>query len=302
MQMIELKNVDKKFRDIQAADHITASVREGMIFGLVGSNGAGKSTLLRMICGVIKPDSGEVLADGALVYENPDIKSQICFLSDSPYYFANADIEEMRDYYMTLYPSFDRKLFDSLVKKFGLEPKRKISSFSKGMKKQVSILLGLCAKTKYLLCDETFDGLDPVVRQAVKSLFASEIMNRDFTPVISSHNLRELEDICDSVGLLHRGKLLLTQELDQIKANICKLQCVIPDPHREQEMISALHIIRMERTGSLLTMTVRGSREKALALAQDSGAVFAETVPLTLEEIFISETEVAGYDIKDFIY
>ena len=300
--MIELKNVDKKFRDIQAADHITASVREGMIFGLVGSNGAGKSTLLRMICGVIKPDSGEVLADGAPVYENPDVKSQICFLSDSPYYFANADIEEMRDYYMTLYPSFDRKLFDSLVKKFGLEPKRKISSFSKGMKKQVSILQGLCAKTKYLLCDETFDGLDPVVRQAVKSLFASEIMNRDFTPVISSHNLRELEDICDSVGLLHRGKLLLTQELDQIKANICKLQCVIPDPHREQEMISALHIIRMERTGSLLTMTVRGSREKALALAQDSGAVFAETVPLTLEEIFISETEVAGYDIKDFIY
>ena len=273
-----------------------------MIFGLVGSNGAGKSTLLRMICGVIKPDSGEVLADGAPVYENPDVKSQICFLSDSPYYFANADIEEMRDYYMTLYPSFDRKLFDSLVKKFGLEPKRKISSFSKGMKKQVSILLGLCAKTKYLLCDETFDGLDPVVRQAVKSLFASEIMNRDFTPVISSHNLRELEDICDSVGLLHRGKLLLTQELDQIKANICKLQCVIPDPHREQEMISALHIIRMERTGSLLTMTVRGPREKALALAQDSGAVFAETVPLTLEEIFISETEVAGYDIKDFIY
>lgn len=300
--MIELKNVDKKFRDIQAADHITASVREGMIFGLVGSNVAGKSTLLRMICGVIKPDSGEVLADGAPVYENPDVKSQICFLSDSPYYFANADIEEMRDYYMTLYPSFDRKLFDSLVKKFGLEPKRKISSFSKGMKKQVSILLGLCAKTKYLLCDETFDGLDPVVRQAVKSLFASEIMNRDFTPVISSHNLRELEDICDSVGLLHRGKLLLTQELDQIKANICKLQCVIPDPHREQEMISALHIIRMERTGSLLTMTVRGPREKALALAQDSGAVFAETVPLTLEEIFISETEVAGYDIKDFIY
>ena len=300
--MIELKNVDKKFRDIQAADHITASVREGMIFGLVGSNGAGKSTLLRMICGVIKPDSGEVLADGAPVYENPDVKSQICFLSDSPYYFANADIEEMRDYYMTLYPSFDRKLFDSLVKKFGLEPKRKISSFSKGMKKQVSILLGLCAKTKYLLCDETFDGLDPVVRQAVKSLFASEIMNRDFTPVISSHNLRELEDICDSVGLLHRGKLLLTQELDQIKANICKLQCVIPDPHREQEMISALHIIRMERTGSLLTMTVRGPREKALALAQDSGAVFAETVPQTLEEIFISETEVAGYDIKDFIY
>src|SRR5699024_6657631 len=202
------------------------------------------------------------------VYENPDVKSQICFLSDSPYYFANADIEEMRDYYMTLYPSFDRKLFDSLVKKFGLEPKRKISSFSKGMKKQVSILLGLCAKTKYLLCDETFDGLDPVVRQAVKSLFASEIMNRDFTPVISSHNLRELEDICDSVGLLHQGKLLLTQDLDQIKCSICKLQCVVPDPHREQTLIRSLRILRMERTGSLLTLTVRGDRSQILELVQ----------------------------------
>ena len=302
IQMIELKNVDKKFQDIHAADHITASVRDGLIFGLVGSNGAGKSTLLRMICGVVKPDSGEILADGESVFENPAAKSQICFLSDSPYYFANANIGEMRDYYMTIYPAFDRKMFDSLVNKFELDPKRKINSFSKGMKKQVSILLGLCAKTKYLLCDETFDGLDPVVRQAVKSLFAGEIMNRDFTPVISSHNLRELEDICDSVGLLHKGKLLLTQELDHIKSNICKLQCVIPDSHKEQEMLGALRVIRLERSGSLLTLTVRGSRGEVLSLAQDKGALFAETLPLTLEEIFISETEVAGYDIKDFLY
>lgn len=300
--MIELKNVDKKFQDIHAADQITASIQDGLIFGLVGSNGAGKSTLLRMICGVVKPDSGEILADGESVFENPAAKSKICFLSDSLYYFANANIGEMRDYYMTVYPAFDRKMFDSLVNKFELDPKRKINSFSKGMKKQVSILLGLCAKTKYLLCDETFDGLDPVVRQAVKSLFAAEIMNRDFTPVISSHNLRELEDICDSVGLLHKGKLLLTQDLDHIKSNICKLQCVIPDSHKEQEMLSALRVIKMERSGSLLTLTVRGSRGEVLSLAQDKGALFAETLPLTLEEIFISETEVAGYDIKDFLY
>lgn len=300
--MIELKNVDKKFQDIHAADQITASIQDGLIFGLVGSNGAGKSTLLRMICGVVKPDSGEILADGESVFENPAAKSKICFLSDSLYYFANANIGEMRDYYMTVYPAFDRKMFDSLVNKFELDPKRKINSFSKGMKKQVSILLGLCAKTKYLLCDETFDGLDPVVRQAVKSLFAAEIMNRDFTPVISSHNLRELEDICDSVGLLHKGKLLLTQDLDHIKSNICKLQCVIPDSHKEQEMLSALRVIKMERSGSLLTLTVRGSRGEVLSLAQDKGSLFAETLPLTLEEIFISETEVAGYDIKDFLY
>lgn len=300
--MIELKNIDKHFRDIHAADNITACIREGMIFGLVGSNGAGKSTLLRMISGIIRPDKGEVLLDGAPVFENPEAKEQICFLSDSPYYFPNADIRAMRDYFMLVYPNFDRKMFDSLIKKFNLDEKRKISSFSKGMKKQVSLLLGLCANTRYLLCDETFDGLDPVVRQAVKSLFAAEIMNRDFTPVISSHNLRELEDICDSVGLLHEGKLLLTQELDQMKCNICKLQCVISDSHKEQELIQSLRILKMERSGSVLTLTVRGRREEVLDLAQKQEPLFVEALPLTLEEIFISETEVAGYDIKDFLY
>ena len=300
--MIELNNIDKHFRDIHAADHITASIKEGMIFGLVGSNGAGKSTLLRMISGIIRPDGGEVLVDGEPVFENPAAKAQVCFLSDSPYYFPNADIRLMRDYFMLLYPTFDKKMFDSLVKQFNLNEKRKINSFSKGMKKQVSILLGLCARTKYLLCDETFDGLDPVVRQAVKSLLASEIMNRDFTPVISSHNLRELEDICDVVGLLHEGKLLLTEDLDQIKCNICKLQCVIPDTHKEQELIRSLHILKMERSGSVLTLTVRGERGQVLGLAQEQEPLFAEALPLTLEEIFISETEVAGYDIKDFLY
>ena len=300
--MIELNNIDKHFRDIHAADHITASIKEGMIFGLVGSNGAGKSTLLRMISGIIRPDGGEVLVDGEPVFENPAAKAQVCFLSDSPYYFPNADIRLMRDYFMLLYPTFDKKMFDSLVKQFNLNEKRKINSFSKGMKKQVSILLGLCARTKYLLCDETFDGLDPVVRQAVNSLLASEIMNRDFTPVISSHNLRELEDICDGVGLLHEGKLLLTEDLDQIKCNICKLQCVIPDTHKEQELIRSLHILKMERSGSVLTLTVRGERGQVLGLAQEQEPLFAEALPLTLEEIFISETEVAGYDIKDFLY
>ena len=300
--MIELKNLDKTFRDIHAIDHISGSIREGMVFGMIGSNGAGKSTLLRMIAGIIRPDSGEILVDGDLVYENPEVKSQICFLSDTPYYFSNADIRQMRDYYMMIYPTFNQKLFDSLTEKFKLEPKRRISSFSKGMKKQVSILLGLCSGSKYLLCDETFDGLDPVVRQAVKSLFASEIMNRDFTPVISSHNLRELEDICDSIGLLHQGKLLLTQDLDQIKCSICKLQCVVPDPHREQALIRSLRILRMERTGSLLTLTVRGDRSQILELVQAQEPLFAEVLPLTLEEIFISETEVAGYDIKDFLH
>ena len=299
--MIELKNVDKTLGGVHAVDHVSGTIREGMVFGLIGSNGAGKSTLLRMSSGVIRPDDGTVLCDGAPVFENPEAKAQICFLPDTPYFFPNADIRQMRDYYAMIYPAFNRKQFDTLADRFRLDPKRSIHAFSKGMKKQVSILLGLCAGTKYLLCDETFDGLDPVVRQAVKSLIAAEITERDFTPVISSHNLRELEDICDSIGLLHEGRLLLTRDLDDAKNNICKLQCVIPDSRREQELISSLRILKMERTGSLLTMTVRGERTETLQRAQAQEPLFVEALPLTLEEIFISETEVAGYDIKDFL-
>ena len=299
--MIELKNVDKTLGGVHAVDHVSGTIREGMVFGLIGSNGAGKSTLLRMISGVIRPDDGTVLCDGAPVFENPEAKAQICFLPDTPYFFPNADIRQMRDYYAMIYPAFNRKQFDALADRFRLDPKRSIHAFSKGMKKQVSILLGLCAGTKYLLCDETFDGLDPVVRQAVKSLIAAEITERDFTPVISAHNLRELEDICDSIGLLHEGRLLLTRDLDDAKNNICKLQCVIPDSRREQELISSLRILKMERTGSLLTMTVRGERTETLQRAQAQEPLFVEALPLTLEEIFISETEVAGYDIKDFL-
>ena len=299
--MIELKNVDKTLGGVHAVDHVSGTIREGMVFGLIGSNGAGKSTLLRMISGVIRPDDGTILCDGAPVFENPEAKAQICFLPDTPYFFPNADIRQMRDYYAMIYPSFNRKQFDALAARFRLDPKRSIHAFSKGMKKQVSILLGLCAGTKYLLCDETFDGLDPVVRQAVKSLIAAEITERDFTPVISSHNLRELEDICDSIGLLHEGRLLLTRDLDDAKNNICKLQCVIPDSRREQELISSLRILKMERTGSLLTLTVRGERTEILKKTQAQEPLFVEALPLTLEEIFISETEVAGYDIKDFL-
>ena len=299
--MIELKNVDKTLGGVHAVDHVSGTIREGMVFGLIGSNGAGKSTLLRMISGVIRPDDGTVLCDGAPVFENPEAKAHICFLPDTPYFFPNADIRQMRDYYAMIYPAFNRKQFDTLADRFRLDPKRSIHAFSKGMKKQVSILLGLCAGTKYLLCDETFDGLDPVVRQVVKSMIAAEITERDFTPVISSHNLRELEDICDSIGLLHEGRLLLTRDLDDAKNNICKLQCVIPDSRREQELISSLRILKMERTGSLLTLTVRGERTETLQRAQAQDPLFVEALPLTLEEIFISETEVAGYDIKDFL-
>ena len=208
----------------------------------------------------------------------------------------------MKNYYRRFYEKFDEQRYFKLMNAFGLDEMRKIRTFSKGMKKQVSVICGVCSGADYLFCDETFDGLDPVVRQAVKSLFAAEILNRDFTPIISSHNLRELEDFCDSIGLLHQGQLLLTQSLDQIKCSVCKLQCVISDPHKEQQFLSSIKILKMERSGSLLTLTLRGSHSDILSAVQTYDPVFAEVLPLTLEEIFISETEAAGYDIKDFLY
>lgn len=299
--MIELKNVTKSFQGTRALTQVTADIQDGLIFGLVGSNGAGKSTLLRLIGGILKPEDGEVTVDGHPVFEQCGIKSQICFLSDSAYYFPNATPIAMGRYYALAYPEFDMENYQSLLKKFNIPEKKKIQTFSKGRKKQVSLLLGFCTGTRYLLCDETFDGLDPVARQAVKSLFAAELLKRDFTPIIASHNLRELEDICDGIGLLHDGNLLFARELDSMKCSLCKMQCVIPDPTKEEQLLSQLCILQYEKSGSLLTVTARGSREEVLKCAEEKEPVFAEVLPLSLEEIFISETEVAGYDIKNLI-
>lgn len=300
--MIEINGVNKSFGDLKALDNIVATIQEGSIFGLVGTNGAGKSTLLRILSGVLKADTGSALIDGEDVYENPAAKAKVCFLSDTAYFFPNATIQTMEEYYAIVYPNFDRERFAELVEKFGLSKKRKINSFSKGMKKQVSVLLGICTGTKYLLCDETFDGLDPVMRQAVKSIFALELMNRQFTPVIASHSLRELEDICDHVGLLHQGGILLSKDLEDMKFHIHKVQCVIPDPSKEEELLTELHVLQHDKRGSLLTIVARGTRQEILMSIENKQPVFSEVLPLTLEEIFISETEVAGYDVKNLVF
>lgn len=299
--MIEIKNVTKVFEGYHAVDHTSAEIHEGQIFGLVGSNGAGKSTLMRMMTGILKPEEGEVLIDGRPVYENPSVKADICFLSDTAYFLPNAKPSDMADYYSLFYPGFDKEQFMSYMEHFKLPYTRKISTYSKGQKKQVSLFLGICAKTKYLLCDETFDGLDPVVRQAVKGILASELLDRGFTTVISSHNLRELEDICDTVGLIHNGKLLFANDLDSMKCNISKIHCVTGDPEKEAALLEELEVVQIDRSGSLLTLTVRGDREEILNAVHAKDPVFAEVLPLSLEEIFISETEAIGYDIKEFL-
>lgn len=299
--MIQAVNLTKRFDDIVAVDHINATIKDGCVFGLIGTNGAGKSTFLRLMSGVLKPEEGHVTIDGHEVFENMEAKRRFFYISDEQFFFSNATPEEMLRYYRAIYQRFDEARFHKLMSSFGLSEKRKIHTFSKGMKKQVSVICGICAGTDYLFCDETFDGLDPVMRQAVKSLFAADMADRNLTPIIASHNLRELEDICDHVGLLHKGGILLSRELDDMKLNIHKLQCVL-QPGMSAEDLVALDKLNIEQRGSLITLVVRGTREEVEAIMASYNPVFFECIPLSLEEIFISETEVAGYDIKKLIF
>lgn len=300
--MIEISKVRKSFDDIKAVTSISATIEEGSVFGLVGTNGAGKSTLLRMLSGVLKPDEGTITLDGEPVYENEKVKEKLFFIPDEQYYFSNATAKEMMEYYAMIYLGFNQDKFVEYMGKFNLPIKRKLQTFSKGMKRQVSVLLGICANTKYLFCDETFDGLDPVMRQAVKSIFVSEMMNRDFTPVIASHNLRELEDICDHVGLLHQGGILFSRDLEDMKTGVHKVQCVLPDAASEELLLKELEVLQYTKNGSLTTVTVRATKVEIAGRMESYNPIFWEVLPLTLEEIFISETEVAGYDVKNLIF
>lgn len=298
--MIEIKNVSKNFDKIAAVSDVSLSVEEGQVFGLLGTNGAGKSTLLRMMSGVLKPDAGEILIDGQPVWNSVEAKQKFFYISDEQYFFPNATPLDMAAFYKALYPEFDEKRFRKFLVKFTLQKDRKIQTFSKGMKKQLSILLGVCSGVKYLFCDETFDGLDPVMRQGIKSILANEIDERQFTPIIASHNLRELEDICDHVGLLHRGGVLLSKDLETMKCNIQKVQCALPE-EEDKKLEKMFDILQFNRRGKLVTMTVRGNEEQIMAKLSTLKPVFYECIPLSLEEIFISETEVVGYDIKNLI-
>lgn len=299
--MIEIKSVEKSFDDIKAVNEVSFTIREGSVFGLIGTNGAGKSTLLRMIAGVLEPDVGSVFIDEMPVFHNEKTKELFFFIADEPYYFKNAMPIDMERYYASVYPEFDSDLFYQYLETFELHKKRKISTFSKGMKKQLALICGICSRTKYLICDETFDGLDPVMRQAIKSIFAGEMEHRGMVPIIASHNLRELEDICDHVGLLHKGGVLLSKDLEEMKCNIQKVQCVFVKEGDKNLLKEKYEVLKERVQGRLHTITIRGSREEVVKEFEGMDMVFYEVLPLSLEEIFISETEVVGYDIQKLI-
>ncbi len=299
--MIEITGLKKSFGQIQALENVSLKVCDGEVFGLVGTNGAGKSTLLRIIAGILKQDGGSVTIDGEPVYDNPAAKEKFFFIPDELYFFPNSTPAEMKRYFERMYPSFSSGRFSRLMKDFGLEEERKIQTFSKGMKKQLSILFGVSAGTKYLLLDETFDGLDPVMRQGMKSLFAGEMEDRGMTPLLTSHNLRELEDICDHMGLLHQGGVLLSQDIQTMKLSIQKVQCAFAEGVDAAEAVKGIDILTHETRGRLHTLTLRGTQEEVVRHFTQYPTVFFEILTPSLEEIFISETEVMGYDFRKLL-
>lgn len=293
--MIRVENLSKSFGGITAMDNVTAEIQNSSIFGLIGSNGAGKSTLMRLLCGIYRPDSGTVTIDGEEVYENTKVKERIFYISDDQYYFHNGNMDDLAKYYSLIYPKFSFEEYNKLREAFKLDGRRKLSTFSKGMQKQAHIVLALASNTDYLLCDETFDGLDPVMRQAVKKLLAEAVIERDLTPIIASHNLRELEDICDHVGLLHEGGIIFNQEIDNLRLGTHKIQCAFKEP-KAKEDFKGLDILHYENYGSLSVMIIRGSVERTQKVIDKFAPLYSEVVPMSLEEIFISEMEVRGYD------
>jgi ABC-2 type transport system ATP-binding protein len=300
--MIDVTDAGKQFDGIRALDHVSIMIQEGNTFGLIGTNGAGKSTFLRLLCGILKPDYGSVMIDGMEVYENTKAKKLFFYISDEQHFLANSTPKDMKEFYKGIYQEFDSQRYDHLTSQFELDQKRKINTFSKGMKKQLSFICGLCANTKYIFCDETFDGLDPVMRQAVKSIFAKEIAERNMTAVIASHNLRELEDICDHVGLLHKGGVLLSKDLYDMKLSIHRIQCVFRRNEDAGITFGGMKLLKSEQRGNLFTITARGTYEEIESRMKKADVIYSEILPLTLEELFISETEVVGYDVKKLIY
>ena len=298
--MITITNLTKTFGEVKALDRLNCNINKGSVFGLVGSNGSGKSTLLRILAGVYEANGGTVRIDGRPSFDDQDVKSRVYFISDYPYFFNDSTVENTAALYRRLYPTWDELKYKQLCGIFPISTKAKIINMSKGMQRQAALILALACCPQYLLLDEIFDGLDPVIRQLLKKLLMDDVAARGMTVVIASHNLRELEDICDHVGLLHKGGIVLEKELDEMKLGIHKVQAAfasaLPDG-----AFADIDIIDIQKRGLLYNLVARGDKEELMAKMNALNPVFIEALPLTLEEVFISEMEVAGYDINNMM-
>lgn len=298
--MLEMKNVTKTFGNFKALDDLTLTVPSGRVYGLVGPNGAGKSTAIRHLTGVYRPDSGSVTMDEQPIYENPAVKATIGYIPDEIFYYPSATLEDMRRFYRGIYPTFDDALFDKLYDVFQLPKRTPIRRFSKGMQKQAAFHLTVCTRPKTLILDEPVDGLDPVMRRQVMGLILSDVAGHGTTVLISSHNLRELEDVCDHVGILNHGKVLLERSLSDLQDNTVKLQ-VAYQGVTEPPLPAELNILHRSHVGRVYTYIVRGSSQEIMRRMQITEPVLLESIPLTLEEIFIYELGGVDYAAKDIL-
>ena len=292
--MLELQNVTKSFGSVKALDDLTMTVPKGAVYGLVGPNGAGKSTAIRCLLGVYRPDCGTITLDGAPVYENPAAKARMGSIPDDIFYFPSATLEDMRRYYQGIYPKFDLQLYNKLFEAFGLPKNAPLRRFSKGMQKQAAFHLTLCTRPEVLILDEPVDGLDPVMRRQVWSLILSEVAKDETTVLISSHNLRELEDVCDHVGIMDHGRMLLQRSLADMQGSTHKLQI-------EGDIPQGLEILHTSQSGRLNTLIVRGSAQDIAAKAQAANNAYFDVLPLSLEEIFIYELGGVNYEVKNIV-
>lgn len=295
--MIKVINATKTFDKFTALKGISCEIPEGCIYGLVGSNGAGKSTFIRLITGVYKANSGDITIDDVEVYNNPYIKNKIMFVSDELFFLPGASLKRMGDFYSSIYQSFDKKYFKELVDSFKLKYNAPINSFSKGMKRQAAIILALAAKPKYYFFDETFDGLDPVMRNLIKGLICEDVMERKSTAVITSHSLRELEDICDQLALLHEGGIVLQSEVSDLKTSLFKVQIAFNKEY-DQELFTNIDILNFNKKGSVTNIILRGDRDEIVDKLNAMNPTLLDILPLTLEEVFTYEMQALGYNFE----
>ena len=301
--MIQVNNVIKEFDGFRALDGVNMHVGKGDIYGLVGPNGAGKSTIIRHLTGIYRQDAGEVFVAGEPVFENRLVKAKIAYIPDELFYFLQADTLEMMRYYKGLYPTFDEEMFYKLKEYFpAINLKRNIRRLSKGMQKQVAFWLAICCKPEILILDEPVDGLDPVMRRQIWSILLAEVSERQMTVLVSSHNLRELEDVCDHVGIMNKGKVIIERSLSELQGNIAKIQvaCQNGMPKLPQEF----KVLHMSNTGRVYTLIVRGNPQEAADIIANDEHQFAivDILPLTLEEIFIYEMGGVDYEVKDILF
>ncbi len=299
--MIEIKNLNKDFGSEQVLTDVNLQIKEGEIFGLIGTNGAGKSTLLRTITGIYKPNSGLVTIDGKPVYDNPETKENFFFVPDDLFFIKGTTPKSLAEYYTGIYPTFDTKKYMKLLDTFHLDSKKRVATFSKGMKRQVAILAAICANTKYVFLDETFDGLDPVVRRAIKKLLATEMEERGMTTIITSHNLREQEDICDHIGVLHKSSIVLSKDIVELKCSIQNVEVCFNSEEEAEKILGQLTITKKVQKGPLYILTIEGDREEVMSILHQADTSYLDVQSLSLEDIFITEMEAIGYDIQALI-